>query len=69
VDVVVTVHRSAATGILGFLEKSGADLVVMTAQTRYPLRRALIGSVTDKIVRGSAVPVLVVRSWSEKAPP
>jgi nucleotide-binding universal stress UspA family protein len=38
------------------------DLVVMTSRGRGGLRRWLIGSVADKLVRGAAGPVLLVRT-------
>jgi len=38
------------------------DLVVIGTHGRKGLDRLLIGSVADKVVRGSKVPVLVVRS-------
>ncbi|MDH3207471.1 MAG: universal stress protein [Gemmatimonadota bacterium] len=69
VDVAVRIHRSPARGILEFVDESAADLVVIVAQTRYPLKRAMLGSVADKVIRGSATPVLVVRSWKEETPP
>lgn len=41
-------------------EKERADLIVMSSHGRSGLSRMLIGSVTDKILRGSPCPVLVV---------
>jgi nucleotide-binding universal stress UspA family protein len=38
-----------------------ADLVVMTTHARGPLARFWLGSVTDKLVRTTAVPLLLVR--------
>ena len=41
-------------------EKEGVDLIVMSSHGRSGLSRMLIGSVTDKILRGASCPVLVV---------
>ena len=41
-------------------EKEGVDLIVMSSHGRSGLSRMLIGSVTDKILRGGSCPVLVV---------
>lgn len=38
-----------------------ADLIVMGTHGRSGIRRALIGSVTERVVRGASVPVLSVR--------
>jgi nucleotide-binding universal stress UspA family protein len=42
-------------------EETGADLVVMGTHGRQGLSHALIGSVAEKVVRLSPVPVLTVR--------
>jgi nucleotide-binding universal stress UspA family protein len=46
--------------IVDCAEKEGVDLIVMSSHGRTGLSRMLIGSVTDKILRGSPCPVLVV---------
>ena len=56
--------------ILAEVEKSGADLVVMGTHGRRGLDRALLGSVTEKVVRLSPVPVLTVRGGvAPRTPP
>lgn len=40
--------------------EEGADLIVMCSHGRTGLSRALIGSVTDKVLRAARCPVLVV---------
>jgi len=42
--------------------KEAVDLIVMSSHGRTGLSRMLIGSVTDKILRGAPCPVLVVPS-------
>ena len=46
--------------IVDCAEKEAVDLIVMSSHGRSGLSRMLIGSVTDKILRGSPCPVLVV---------
>jgi nucleotide-binding universal stress UspA family protein len=49
-------------GVLAAAKKNGADLIVMGTHGRRGLARALIGSVTEAVVRTSPVPVLTVHS-------
>ncbi len=50
--------------ILEFAESIGADLIAMSTHGRSGLARWLIGSVAERVVRGSKVPVLLVRPTS-----
>ena len=43
------------------VEEEEADMVVMATHGRGGLQRALLGSTTDKVIRGVHVPVLVRR--------
>ncbi len=56
----------AARTLLDLLEQDGFDLIAMTTHGEGGLRPFLLGSVTDKIIRGSGVPVLV---WRPPPPP
>jgi nucleotide-binding universal stress UspA family protein len=47
--------------ILDYADEYDPDLIVMGTQGKTGLRRYLLGSVTEKIVRLSDVPVLTVR--------
>jgi len=60
VDIDVLVGHSSATTILDQVADSGADLVVMASHGRHGFARAALGSVTDKVLRGSHTPVLIV---------
>ena len=51
---------SAAQGILDVAESEAPDLIAMTSRRPGRIERMLLGSVTDKIVRASKEPVLVV---------
>ena len=48
--------------IVALSEEIGAGLIVMGSRGRGGLRRALMGSVSDSVVRHAHCPVLVVRS-------
>ena len=39
-----------------------ADLIAMSTHGRSGLRRIAFGSITDKVIRGSSIPVLLVRA-------
>jgi nucleotide-binding universal stress UspA family protein len=48
--------------IVEYAESSGIDMIVMATHGRTGLQHYLIGSVTEKVVRRSPVPVVTVRS-------
>ena len=48
--------------IVDYARRHGIDLIVMCTHGRGGIRRMLVGSVTDKVVRAGEVPVLVVPS-------
>ncbi|MDW5549383.1 universal stress protein [Methanosarcina sp.] len=48
--------------IINFAENNDIDLIVVGTLGKSGLDRFLLGSVAEKVVRGSKVPVLVVRS-------
>ncbi|MFC7187650.1 universal stress protein [Halorubrum yunnanense] len=61
VDVVGDVRQGQpVTVIENAIADTGADMVVMPSHTRSGIRRVLLGSVTEKVVRVSAVPVVTV---------
>jgi nucleotide-binding universal stress UspA family protein len=51
-----------STEIINFAENNDIDLIVMGTLGKTGLDRFLMGSVAEKVVRNSKVPVLVVRS-------
>ncbi|HEX6435520.1 MAG TPA: universal stress protein [Candidatus Binatia bacterium] len=53
--------------IVDCAEKEAVDLIVMSSHGRSGLSRMLIGSVTDKILRGAPCPVLVVPLEQKKS--
>lgn len=59
-STVVTEKEYPADGILEACAQTGADLVVIASHGRAGMTRWLLGSVAEKIVRVSDVPVVVV---------
>lgn len=50
-----------AEEIIEFADKEAADLIVMCSHGASGIRRWVFGSVTEKVLRGTTIPVLVVR--------
>jgi nucleotide-binding universal stress UspA family protein len=48
--------------------KTGADLIVMGSEGRIGMKRFLIGSVAEKVIRDAPCPVLVVRDRFRREP-
>jgi nucleotide-binding universal stress UspA family protein len=61
IRINVVLEPQPAAGILRTTGEAAIDVIAMATNGRSGLARALIGSVTDKVVRGSEVPVLVYR--------
>lgn len=57
----VEVALGVAASIIEVAEREAADLVAMSTHGAGGLRRALVGSVTDKVIRGMQAPVLAWR--------
>lgn len=51
---------STLENITHFVEENGIDLIVMSTHGRGELQRFLVGSVTDRVIRSSHVPVLAI---------
>jgi nucleotide-binding universal stress UspA family protein len=56
------VHDTAITGIVGLAVHRACDLIAMGTHARTGLVRALMGSTTEGVLRGSRVPVLAVHA-------
>jgi len=61
-------HGEAADVIAKLAEDEGYDLIAMSTHGRAMLARAILGSTTDRIVRISKVPVLVIQPQSMHTP-
>ena len=61
-DVTVDLERGAPGDVLpGYARRNGIDLIVISTHGRRGLARLSLGSVTDSLIRGTAIPVLVVK--------
>ena len=49
-----------ADKIVDYAEAAGIDLILMSTHGRGGVRRFLVGSVTDKVIRSTHLPVLVI---------
>jgi len=56
----------AVGAILFTARRSGADLIVMATSGRSGVRRALVGSVTQHVIHGTNLPVLLVHEGDEQ---
>jgi nucleotide-binding universal stress UspA family protein len=68
VQTRVVSHDQPAAAILDGASAHGADLIALATQGRGGLKRLLLGSVADKVVRGAATPVFVYRPVEKSAP-
>jgi nucleotide-binding universal stress UspA family protein len=71
VEVVRAQRRGMSTApvILEYAEEIDADMIVMSTHGRRGLSHALVGSVTEEVVRLSPRPVLTIRGRGEEPPP
>ena len=60
-DVRLVEEVGAASGIVQTAETLGADLIVLGSHGRSGIARLMLGSVSNKVVAESKVPVLVTR--------
>jgi nucleotide-binding universal stress UspA family protein len=59
VKTQLVVYEHPALAILGAAAKHGADAIAMTTRGLKGLKRLLLGSVADKVVRSAPIPVLI----------
>jgi nucleotide-binding universal stress UspA family protein len=64
---IVVVTGDPAVAIGAAAEEHGADLIVMATHGRTGIGHFFLGSVTERVVRESPVPVMTVRAPSERA--
>jgi nucleotide-binding universal stress UspA family protein len=57
------VGPSPAVALLAEAESQAADLIALATHGRGGLKRLLMGSVADKLIRASRIPVLVHHRW------
>jgi nucleotide-binding universal stress UspA family protein len=71
-DIGVTTRLErgdAAETILRVVREDGENLIVMGSHGHSRFHRALLGSVSEKVLRASAVPVLLMRAGKEAPVP
>jgi len=56
--------REPGDSILQTVKSCGADLIVIATHGRHGMSRLMLGSVAERVVRSSTVPVLTVRRHS-----
>jgi nucleotide-binding universal stress UspA family protein len=61
IEKVIVKGADAASGIARFCEENPVDLIVMATHGRSGLRKTLLGSVAEKVLRSLEVPVLTVK--------
>ena len=61
VDTVMGEGHSVHDGIMEAAKTTGADLIVMGSHGRRGLEKQVLGSVTQRVLGDSLIPVLVVR--------
>jgi nucleotide-binding universal stress UspA family protein len=61
VQTQVVVGESPAAGVLDVARDRHINLIALATHGRSGLKRLFLGSVADKIVRGTLIPVLVYR--------
>lgn len=61
VQTAVVVDNHPASAILETALTQGADLIALATRGRGGLKRLLLGSVADKVMRGASTPVLLYR--------
>lgn len=62
----VILEGHPADEILKFAEQEGMDFIVMGTLGRTGLERFLLGSIAEKVVRHSQIPVMVVKGEAEE---
>jgi nucleotide-binding universal stress UspA family protein len=68
VQTRVVSHEQPAAAILDDASARGTDLIALATRGRGGLKRLLMGSVADKVVRGATTPILVCRPVDKSAP-
>jgi nucleotide-binding universal stress UspA family protein len=67
IDVnTVVLEGKIADSLVDYANNNGFDLIVMATHGRSSLARWVIGSVADKILHSSTIPVLLIRSESQE---
>jgi nucleotide-binding universal stress UspA family protein len=60
VEAAVMEEQEPADGVMAGAKEAEADLIVLSTRGRGGVARAVIGSVADKVIRSTVLPVLVI---------
>ena len=63
------IKGNADVEIVRFASEHQSDLIVMTSHGLTGLQHVLLGSVAEKVVKLAPCPVLVVKAFTDQAPP
>ena len=69
VDTQIVVGKRAADAILDVARDQGYDLIAIATHGRGGFKRLLLGSVADKVFRGTFTPLLLYRPMDRHGPP
>lgn len=58
----VALEGDVASQIIAFAEQKSFDLIAMATHGRSGIDRFVMGSIAEKVVRGTVIPVLLIRS-------
>jgi nucleotide-binding universal stress UspA family protein len=64
---IVVVYKSPLDAVLEESERLAADLVIMGTHGRHGAKRLMLGSVAERVLRQSRIPVLAVRESAKPA--
>ena len=67
VNTQFVAYEQPAIAILDAAARHGADAIAMTTRGRSGLKRMVLGSVADKVVRGASTPVLICPAVEQPA--
>jgi nucleotide-binding universal stress UspA family protein len=61
-EVIADLEQGPIADVLaGYAKRNGVDLIVISSHGRRGIARLSLGSVTDSLIRGTTIPVLVVK--------
>lgn len=66
VHTAISTSKAPAEGLVHYAEHVDADLIVVATHGRSGLRRLVLGSVAEEVVRTAGCPVLTLRSKAER---
>jgi nucleotide-binding universal stress UspA family protein len=67
VEAELVTNDAPADGIVNYAVENGIDLIAMTTRSKGGLERWFLGSVADKVLRGSTRPLLVLNPMATDA--